>query len=67
MVETVPGGILREFHIFHGKMDLACRDQLSSSSRQSEDFTLLAGIFDSTDIHGDRVCLNSLAIRARLR
>ena len=38
-------------------MDLACRDQLWSLLRQSADFTLLAGIFDATDIHGDQVCL----------
>ena len=44
-------------HIFPRKMDLACRDQLWSLWRQSADFTLLAGIFDATDIHGDRVCL----------
>ena len=56
-VETVSGGIAGEFHIFLWKMDLACRDQLSSLWRQSADFTLLAGIFDATDIHGDRVCL----------
>ena len=56
-VETVSGGIAGEFHIFLWKRDLACRDQLSSLWRQSADFTLLAGVFDATDIHGDRVCL----------
>ena len=52
-VETVSGGIAGEFHIFLWKRDLACRDQLSSLWRQSADFTLLAVIFDATDIRGD--------------
>ena len=64
--ETVSGAFSEHFPFF-GKMDIAYRDQLSSSSRQSADSTVIAGIFDSTDIHGDRVCLDSLAIRACLR